>query len=670
MKDHADNGQKPRLVLCTCGGTQSFDVAQIEAATGAVCAGPYTALCTGEIEKAAQEMTHDGAVICCTQEWRTFTELAAELMPESQEDAGVDPPRFLDLRDRAGWTRSGENTAPKMAALIADAQVPRPAVKTIDIVSEGTCLIIGEIEQATEIASFLKDDLAVTILVDAPLDAPIDRDLDLICGKVRRIAGSLGQFEVEIDRYQRVLPSFQGPSARGSLHWSPPQDGAQSGCDIVIDLSKGPAFVPAPQKRDGYFKTDPKSRQEWTKTALGARELIGTFEKDLFIRMEPAICAHSRAEQQGCSNCLDICPTSAITPMGDHVAIDPNICAGCGACAMLCPSGAITYDAAPAELGLRRMQAMVRAYEKAGGANPRLLIHDEHGREMIALFARFGTGLPPDVIPMEWEAISSFGHSETLAAHAMGFAEVALILSPQADQAALEREAELASAIWPDAITILDLVDPDDLGTALWDAKTRQSVRTPASPMGTRRQVTRVAAKALLEADACVPLPDHAPYGAVLVDRSACTLCLSCVSLCPSGALGENPDQPQLRFQEDACLQCGLCANICPEDAITYEPRLNLANSALEEQVLNEEEPFACVECARPFGVKSTIERITQKLAGNHAMFANSESLRLIQMCDDCRVNAQYHADNSPFAAAPRPRPRTTDDYLSKRKDH
>ncbi len=86
--------------------------------------------------------------------------------------------------------------------------------------------------------------------------------------------------------------------------------------------------------------------------------------------------------------------------------------------------------------------------------------------------------------------------------------------------------------------------------------------------------------------------------------------------------------------------------------------------------MLNEEEPFACIECGALFGVKSTIEKITGKLAGNHAMYANPEAARMIQMCDNCRVNAQYHAQNNPFAGGDRPRPRTTEDYLSKRRDH
>ncbi len=165
-----------------------------------------------------------------------------------------------------------------------------------------------------------------------------------------------------------------------------------------------------------------------------------------------------------------------------------------------------------------------------------------------------------------------------------------------------------------------------------------------------------------------VDVPGDAPSATVLVDQDACTLCLSCVSLCPSGALGDNPDLPQLRFQEDACLQCGLCATVCPENAIALEPRLNLDAAALSQAVLNEEEPFPCVECGTLFGVKSTIDRITDKLRG-HAMF-DGDRLRMIQMCDDCRINAQYHSADNPLGGPDRPRPRTTDDYLSGRRDH
>jgi ferredoxin len=276
--------------------------------------------------------------------------------------------------------------------------------------------------------------------------------------------------------------------------------------------------------------------------------------------------------------------------------------------------------------------------------------------------------LPADVIPLEMDAIGAFGHAEAVAALAAGFASVTVLPGPGADIPALQAQIALASAIGGGKVTLLETPDPDAMSDALYAEEASAPIETPVRPMGTRRQITRQAARALHPEVEALALPDGAPYGAVLVNTESCTLCLSCVSLCPSGALGDNPDKPQLRFQEDACLQCGLCASVCPEDAITYEPRLDLTQAALRQEVLNEEEPFACVECGALFGSKSAIDRITEKLTG-HSMFTDPGKLRMIQMCDDCRVNAQFHTQNNPFSGSERPRPRTTDDYLSEREE-
>lgn len=291
---------------------------------------------------------------------------------------------------------------------------------------------------------------------------------------------------------------------------------------------------------------------------------------------------------------------------------------------------------------------------------------------MIRLSARFGRGMPADVIPLELNVVSGFGHAEMLAALAHGFARVDVVLAPTTERDALDRELALAQAIAGDAaLGLIDVPDPDALEAWLYDQPVPEPLADPVLPLGNRRQITRLAAQALNpDAEAPLPLPQDAPYGAVVVDTGACTLCLSCVSLCPSGALIDNPDMPQLNFQQDACLQCGLCRSVCPENAISLLPQLDLSDAALAQQVLNEEEPFACVECGALFGVKSTVERIMEKLSGTHPMFATSQQARMIQMCDDCRVQAHFGQDDNPLATRPKPRVVTTDDYISKRRDH
>jgi len=152
-----------------------------------------------------------------------------------------------------------------------------------------------------------------------------------------------------------------------------------------------------------------------------------------------------------------------------------------------------------------------------------------------------------------------------------------------------------------------------------------------------------------------------------VMNVDACTLCLACVSQCPVGALQDNPDKPQVGFREDACLQCGICVNTCPENALKLEPRFNPDEAARRVRVLHEEEPFCCVECGRPFGSGSTVKRILEKLGGKHWMFENPDRARLIQMCDDCRVQVAFKASDDPFQGGEKPRVRTTQDYLDKR---
>lgn len=645
------------LILCTCNDSQTLDADALAEATGLTVRPPCSALCTKNLDRAAAALQEEDVVFCCTQEARTFEALA--------DDLGVPAPPFLDLRDRAGWTDDTASTLPKMAALTADAMLPGQVEKTMDVVSEGLCLILGPSDVALQAAEQLKDHLSVTVLLDDAKDIPDTRAFDVITGKLRRASGALGQFSIVIDALQQV-----DPGGRGGFTLTEPKDGGQSECDVLLDLRGEQPLFPAHEKREGYLRADPSHAPGVAAAVMAASHLIGTFEKPLYVKVDSLLCAHSRAEQTGCTRCLDLCPTGAIVPSGEHVTIDPMICAGCGACSAVCPSGAVSYDAPPVDLTMRRVQTLAKAYTDAGGTAPRLLVHDAHGAEMIQLAARHGRGLPADVIPLDLPAIGAFGHAEALAALAAGFAHVSILPGPGADRDALVAQIDLTAAIvTPAKIALLDLQDPDAMCDALYDTKPPAPLEQTIRPMGTRRQIARQAAKALNPGTDTLPLPQGAPYGAVLVDTDACTLCLSCVSLCPSGALGDNQDKPQLRFQEDACLQCGLCANICPEDAITLQPQLDLTDAAFRQEVLNEEEPFPCVECGALFGSKSAIDRITEKLTG-HSMFSDPEKLKMIQMCDDCRVNAQFHSENNPFESKPRPRVRTSDDYYSDRKDH
>ena len=645
------------LMLCNCDSSQTLDADAIGEATGLKCSMIHNGLCTSGLDSLAQAIPEGNLIIACAQEADVFEDLAAEL------DAPL--PQTVDIRDRAGWSDEGKSATPKIAALVAEAALPTPALKTFDVESEGLCLIIGASDVALSAAEQLSEAIDVTtLLTDMPEIIP--NGLDVLSGHIRTATGTLGQFVVTVDGLRTLAPS-----GRGARNFTAPRDGGKSECDIILDLTGNTPLFSAHEKRDGYLRADPKDPLAVARAVYDAAQLQGTFEKPFYVAFEEHLCAHSRATKTGCNRCLDVCPTGAITANGDSVFIDPNICAGCGECAAVCPSGAVAYDGPPVQFLFNRIRTLASTYRDAGGKAPRLLVHDmDYGSELISLSARFSRGLPADIIPLAVPNIAGFGHSEMLVALACGFTSVDILASPKTEREALDPQLELALAMVPGEdprIRIIDPVEPDALCAALYIPALPTMEIQPILPLGGRREATRLAVSALTSGTPVVALPAGAPYGAVSVNNDACTLCLSCASLCPSGALGDNPDMPQLRFKEDACLQCGICVSTCPENAISLVPQMDLSAAALTDQVIHEEEPYECIECGKPFGVKSTVERIVEKLEGSHSMFTNSDNAKLIRMCDDCRIRSQFHSDEAPMFAGKRAPTRTTQDYLDER---
>ncbi|MEX0751507.1 MAG: 4Fe-4S binding protein [Xanthobacteraceae bacterium] len=632
-------------------------------------------LCRAEIERFRVTAAQGGAItVACTQEAPLFSEVAAEAGGDAQLI-------FANIRETGGWSTDSAKAGPKMAALLAAAAEPAPEVPFVSLQSEGVILVYGRDEGAIETARLLKDHLDVTVMIAPPaaVAPPRTTDFPVVKGRIRAAKGHLGAFEITIDEFAPPAPSSRGTLAFGSA-----RDGAVSRCDIILDISGSAALFPAPELREGYLRADPGDPAAVLRAALRARDLVGTFDKPRYVRFTEDLCAHSRSKIVGCHRCLDLCPTGAITPAGDHVMIDAQICAGCGQCAAACPTGAASYALPPADMLMRKLRVLLAAYREAGGAKPVLLLHDEaHGAELIDALARHGDGLPANVLPVAVNEVTQVGLEAIAAAFAYGVSAMRFLLRGRArhDTAGLVKTLGLAEPILAGLgfdgarVAAIETDDPDALGQALRGLEAPEPAPRPASfqPVGPKRDVLRLALRELHQA-APVPvdvvaLPQDAPFGKVELNAEGCTLCLSCVSACPTGALLDDPDKPMLRFVEDACVQCGLCQATCPEKVITLVPQIDFRAATAAARVLKEEEPFRCIRCDKPFGVKSTVERIAAKLEGRHWMYKGSaQRLDIIKMCDDCRVAAVSEQDFDPYGAPARPAPRTTEDYLRERE--
>jgi ferredoxin len=664
---------KRTILVCSCDDTMPLDAGALARGCGGAEFRTAHQLCRAELEKFRTSVASGQPLtVACTQEAPLFSEVAGD-----KASAAL---TFANIRETAGWSADAAKAGPKMAALLAAAAEPPPEVPFISLASEGVTLIYGRDERALEAGGLLADHLDVTVLLTQAdgLSPPRVTEFPVVKGTIRSAKGHLGAFELVVDDY-----ASPAPSSRGALAFGPARDGAVSRCDLVLDLSGGAPLFTAHDLRDGYLRADPDEPAAVLRAVLKARDLVGTFDKPRYITFTEDLCAHSRSRIVGCHRCLDLCPTGAIAPAGDHVAIDPQVCAGCGQCAAVCPTGAASYALPPADALMRKLRVLLSAYRAAGGTHPVVLLHDEaHGTPLIDALAHHGDGLPANALPLAVNEVTQVGLEAVAAAFAYGASALRFLLRarPRHDVAGLAKTIALAEPILAGLgfgagrVATIETDDPDALGETLRSIGSVEPAPRPASfaPAGGKRDVLRLALRELQRAAPTpvdvVPLPDGAPFGVVEVNAAGCTLCLACVSACPTGALSADTERPMLRFTEDACVQCGLCKATCPEKVITLRPQLDFRAATASARVLKEEDPFECVRCGKPFGVRSTIERVAAKLEGKHWMFQGSARRSdVIRMCEDCRVVAMSEADFDPYGTA-RPNPRTTEDYLRERE--
>jgi ferredoxin len=403
--------------------------------------------------------------------------------------------------------------------------------------------------------------------------------------------------------------------------------------------------------------------------------MVGEFEKPKYFAYNEKVCAHGRNGKVGCSACIDVCSTGAISSIfkggQGSVEVNPNLCMGCGACATVCPSGAMRYNYPSVTHQGKELKALATVFSAEAkkinlAAAPSLLLHslkagtqliDGLGRSAHVLPKQF-EALPSFVIPYGIDHIASAGLDLWLGALSYGFAEVIILFSGEEDpayRAALEDQANLANAIlkaygFDTRIQLVIADSAQDLpivSKAMGALRQRGALSALCAPasFGLSNQ-KRETVEAVLEhlqkqakialPEAGVPLPKNSLLGGLAMNKEACTLCMSCVGSCPEGALLDNADEPILSFIEKQCVQCGICVQTCPEHALTLTPRLQTVEQRKQRSTLNETQAFHCISCGKPFGTTKMVDLMMAKL-GAHGAFAGAAMDRL-KMCGDCRV--------------------------------
>lgn len=630
-----------------------------------------------------------------------------ELFREAVGAAGGEPDKVLmvNLRDACFWAHPpGPETEAKAARLLRaamrTAESARPAPE-IRLTVGPRVLIATDSPAGLQLAGRLAGVARPLLILDEHSSAFDAESLHPLpwktnWGRVTQVEGSLGHFQVTVERTQplhletcihcrRCIPVCHTAAITPGLRLRtelcdqcgdclkacadvgaikiPRRERETIRADQVVVLTGNGA--PAASSRTGYHLVPSLGQGAVDALAWKIFSLMGEFAKPQYVAYDAETCAGGTANTESCGACIQVCPYHAVArdPRNHlRVAVDPLACEGCGACVSACPTSSLSFtDPSPSDL-YDRMTALMKPLPGHPQADPLVVVFHcpEKGQAALAEAGKRGQRYPATVLPVPMACLRHVSEANILAAFRMGAGGVALLgceSCPHGERELLYRKLDVCRAIL-DAFGVGSdrlrvITGSDGESPAMLEALDRfaRSVGSAPvkwdgrSPLPTEnRQILVEAVGALMDATGREPgrvrLPEGEPFAFPEVRVEGCTLCRTCVNVCPTHAFSYEEGRQSLELKQVACINCGLCAKACPEHVITLQPELYLERSALERQVVVQDEMVKCLKCERPFINRKALEVLEGKLFSLESLLDTFAGTRknLLRMCPDCRA--------------------------------
>lgn len=344
--------------------------------------------------------------------------------------------------------------------------------------------------------------------------------------------------------------------------------------------------------------------------------------------------------QSVCHSCADICPTLGIASDKDLRILELSAvdCIACGKCVSVCPTGSVWREGD----GLEAFTYKARLYK---GYVPLVVAGEEFYKQTFARELEILKKCNPLILPFVLQVPDMLNSAYFLTLLQESGSPILLYraLGEHTDED-VDSINEIYKRIFSQqAIYSLQALHEEDI-SALQPLPHTHYTYTPSENENNRDVFSeRLRFWVRQEDYGRVAIKG---FGALGISAKQCTLCMSCVEACNTGALLHHQSRFELLYKPALCTDCGYCVSSCAEQILSLESRtLPLAPQSFEYTSIASDEPFRCVECQKIFATKKSIDKIKGILSP--AFGGDTLKLKSLECCADCKVKIMFEGERA-----------------------